>query len=51
MSATRALAAYRLTFSALIIIASLQTLLAAQGERAVVLLAATEIAGALAAPR
>jgi hypothetical protein len=47
VSALRALAAYRLTFSALITIASLQTLLAAQGEHAVVLLAVTEIAGAL----
>jgi hypothetical protein len=43
----RALAAYRLIFSALITVASFQTLLAAQGEHAVMLLAGTEIAGAL----
>ncbi|HEY1873078.1 MAG TPA: hypothetical protein VGG67_01620 [Steroidobacteraceae bacterium] len=47
MSARRALAVYRLIFSALIIVASFQTLLAAQGDHAVVLLAVTEIAGAL----
>ena len=47
MSARRALAAYRLIFSALIIVASFQTLLAAQRDHAVVLLAVTEIAGAL----
>ena len=47
MSALRTLAAYRLIFSALLIVASVQTLLAAGGHRAVVLLAATEIAGAL----
>jgi len=47
MSARRALAAYRLIFSALIAVASLQTLLAAPGEHAVVALAATELAGAL----
>jgi hypothetical protein len=41
------MAAYRLIFSTLITLASLQTLLAAQGDRAVVLLAGTEIAGAL----
>jgi hypothetical protein len=41
------LAAYRLIFSALIAAASLQTLRAAPGDHAVVLLAATEIAGAL----
>jgi hypothetical protein len=46
VSALRALAAYRLIFSALITVASLQTLLAAQGEHAVMLLAGTEIAGA-----
>ena len=47
MSAQRALALYRLTFSALIVIASVQTLLGAHGDHAVLLLAATEIAGAL----
>jgi hypothetical protein len=47
VSARRALAVYRLIFSALIIVASFQTLLAAQGDHAVVLLAVTEIAGAL----
>jgi len=47
VSAARALAAYRLIFSTLLIVASVQTLLAAHGDRAVVLLAATEIAGAL----
>jgi hypothetical protein len=47
MSAPRALAAYRLIFSTLIVVASLQTLLAAQGDHGVVLLAGTEIAGAL----
>jgi NADH:ubiquinone oxidoreductase subunit 6 (subunit J) len=41
------MAAYRLIFSTLITLASLQTLLAAQGDHAVVLLAGTEIAGAL----
>ena len=47
MSARRTLELYRLTFSALIVIASVQTLLAVQGDRPVLLLAATEIAGAL----
>ena len=47
MSALRVLAAYRLVFSALIIVASVQTLLAAHGDRALLLLAASEIAGAL----
>lgn len=47
MSALRALAAYRLIFSALIVVASLQTLRVAQADHAAVLLAATEIAGAL----
>jgi NADH:ubiquinone oxidoreductase subunit 6 (subunit J) len=47
VSAPRTLAAYRLIFSALIIVASLQTLLATQGDHAVMLLAGTEIAGAL----
>jgi hypothetical protein len=47
VSARRTLAAYRLIFSVLIAVASLQTLLAAQGDHAVVLLAGTEIAGAL----
>jgi hypothetical protein len=47
VSASRTLAAYRLIFSALITVASLQTLLAARGDRAVTLLAGTEIAGAL----
>ena len=47
MSAPQLLALYRFTFSALIAIASLQTLLAARGEHGVALLAAVEIAGAL----
>jgi NADH:ubiquinone oxidoreductase subunit 6 (subunit J) len=47
VSAPRLLALYRLVFSALIIAASVQTLLAAQGDHAVILLAGTEIAGAL----
>jgi hypothetical protein len=47
VSARRALAAYRLIFSALIVVASLQTLLAAGSDHAVVFLAVTEIAGAL----
>jgi len=47
VSGPRTLAAYRLIFSALLTVASIQTLLAARGDRAVVLLAATEIAGAL----
>ena len=47
MSAPLTLAVYRLIFTTLIIVASLQTLLAAQGEHAVMLLAGTEIAGAL----
>ena len=47
MSALRTLAAYRLIFSALLTVASVQTLLAARGNRTVVLLAGTEIAAAL----
>ena len=47
MNAPRVLALYRLTFSALIVIASVQTLLAADGDRAVMLLAGAEIAGAV----
>jgi hypothetical protein len=47
VSAARLLALYRLLFSALIIVASVQTLLAAHGDHAMVLLAGTEIAGAL----
>jgi hypothetical protein len=47
MSAVRVLSVYRLTFSALIIVASAQTILAAHSEHAVLLLAASEIAGAL----
>jgi hypothetical protein len=48
VSATRLLASYRLIFGALIIIASGQTLLAAQPARhGVMLLAGVEIAGAL----
>ena len=47
MSAPRVLALYRLTFSALILIASVQTLLAEHGDHPVMLLAGTEIAGAL----
>jgi hypothetical protein len=47
VSALRVLAAYRLVFSALIIVASVQTLLAAHGDHALVLLAVSEIAGAL----
>jgi len=47
VSALRTLAAYRLIFSALLTVASVQTLLAARGDHAVLLLAATEIAGAL----
>jgi hypothetical protein len=48
VSAARLLALYRLVFSALIIVASVQTLLATRGDHAVVLLAGSEIAGALA---
>jgi hypothetical protein len=47
VSAPRVLAVYRLTFSALIIVASVQTLFAAAGDHAVMLLAGSEIAGAL----
>jgi hypothetical protein len=47
VSARRALAVYRLIFSTLIAIASLQALLAAQQHHPVVLLAGSEIAGAL----
>ncbi len=46
MSAARILAAYRVTFSTLIAVASLQTL-AARPAHHVVLLASVEIAGAL----
>jgi hypothetical protein len=46
MSAARILAAYRAIFSTLIVVASIQTLVAAQAHH-VVLLAAVEIAGAL----
>jgi len=48
VSATRLLAGYRVAFAALIIIASVQTLLAAQPHgHGVMLLAGVEIAGAL----
>jgi hypothetical protein len=47
VSALRVLAVYRLIFSALITLASAQTLLAARGDPSLVLLAGTEIAGAL----
>jgi hypothetical protein len=47
MSAVRILGLYRFIFSALIIVASIQTLVAARGDHAVALLAATEIAGAV----
>ena len=47
MSPLRTLTAYRVIFSALLTVASVQTLLAARGDRAVMLLAGTEIAGAL----
>jgi len=47
MSAPRILGLYRFTFSALILIASIQTLVAAQGDHAIALLAATEIGGAV----
>ncbi len=47
MSAPGLLRLYRLIFSALIAVASVQTLLAARADRAIVLLAATEIAGAV----
>jgi len=48
VSAARVLAGYRLIFGALIIVASAQTLLAAQPDgHAVMLLAGVEIAGAL----
>ena len=47
MSAARILAVYRLIYGALITVASVQTLLAEHGDHAVVLLAGTEIAGAL----
>jgi hypothetical protein len=46
MSVARILAAYRLTFSTLIVVASIQTLAARPGHH-VVLLATAEIAGAL----
>jgi len=47
MSAPRILGCYRFTFSALILLASLQTLVAAHADHAIALLATTEIAGAL----
>jgi len=47
VSAPAILAVYRLIFSALITVASVQTLLAAQGDYALTLLASAEIAGAL----
>ena len=47
MSARRVLTVYRLIFITLITVSSVQTLLAAHGEHAVVLLTGTEIAGAL----
>ena len=47
MSALRVLAVYRLIFSALITVSSIQTLVAAPGDHAVGLLAGSEIAGAL----
>ena len=47
MSAPGLVTVYRLTFSALIVIASVQTLLAAQGDHPVWLLAGSEIAGAV----
>jgi len=47
MSAPRILGLYRFIFSALILIASVQTLVAAHGDHAIALLAATEIAGAV----
>lgn len=46
MSAVRVLALYRLTFSTLLIVASVQTILTAPSEH-VVLLGGSEIAGAL----
>ena len=47
MSALRTLTVYRLIFSAPITVASMQTLLTARGDPAVMLLAGIEIAGAL----
>jgi hypothetical protein len=48
VSAARVLALYRVAFSALLVIASVQTLLAAGADsRGVLLLASVEIAGAL----
>ena len=47
MSAARLLTVYRVIFSALIVVASVQTLIAAREDHAVVLLAGTETAGAL----
>ena len=47
MSSARLLAIYRTTFSALIVVASVQTLCGAREHHSVVLLAGTEIAGAL----
>lgn len=47
MSPARLLAVYRIVFSTLIVVASLQTLLAAREQHGVVVLAATELAGAL----
>ncbi len=48
MSAPRVLALYRLIFSALLIVASVQTIIAAHSEHAVLLLAGSEIVGAVA---
>jgi hypothetical protein len=47
VSAPRLLSLYRLIFSALIITASVQTLIVEHGDRAVMVLAGSEIAGAL----
>ena len=47
MSPARLLTVYRLVFSTLIVVASMQTLLAAREQHGVVVLAGTEIAGAL----
>jgi hypothetical protein len=47
MSAPRILGCYRFTFSALILLASLQTLVVAHADHAIALLATTEIVGAL----
>jgi hypothetical protein len=47
MSALRALALYRVVFSALLIVASVQTMMATHAEHGLLLLAGSEIAGAL----